>query len=65
MVARARDNRCIQDKVNAISDATVAEEEYLQSLFWLQEAELLRVDSRVVGQFSTAVRTENFVMNTR
>ena len=47
------------------SDATDAEEEYLQSLFWLQEAELLRVDSRVVGQFSTAVRTENFVMNTR
>ena len=30
---------------------------------WLREAELLRVDSRVVGQFSTSVHAENFVMN--
>ena len=32
---------------------------------WLQQAELLRVDTRVVGQFSTSVRADNFVMNTR
>ncbi|HET6961611.1 MAG TPA: hypothetical protein VFJ27_03905, partial [Terriglobia bacterium] len=32
---------------------------------WLREAELLRVDSRVVGQFSTSVHAENFVMNAR
>jgi hypothetical protein len=32
---------------------------------WLREAELLRVDSRVVGQFSTSVRADNFVMTTR
>jgi hypothetical protein len=32
---------------------------------WLRQAELLRVDTRVVGQFSTSVRADNFVMNSR
>jgi hypothetical protein len=32
---------------------------------WLEHAELLRVESRYLGQFSKSVRAENFVMNTR
>jgi len=31
---------------------------------WLQQAELVRVTSRVIGQFSKSVRAENFVMKT-
>ena len=30
---------------------------------WLEQAELLRVESRFIGQFSKSVRVENFVMN--
>jgi hypothetical protein len=32
---------------------------------WLEQAELLRVESRFIGQFSKSVHIESFVMNTR
>jgi len=32
---------------------------------WMEQAELLRVESRYIGQFSKSVRADNFVMNTR
>jgi hypothetical protein len=32
---------------------------------WLEQAELLRVESRFIGQFSKSVRVENFVLNAR
>ena len=32
---------------------------------WLRHAELLRVESRFIGQFSKSVTVENFVMNSR
>jgi hypothetical protein len=32
---------------------------------WLEQAELLRVESRFIGQFSKSVHIDGFVMNTR